>query len=230
MTKIYITGDIHGDPFRFSTKKFPEGKELTKEDYVIVAGDFGIVWKNNPGREEQYKLKWLRDKPWTTLFVDGNHENHERLDILPIEGKFGGKVGVVCQDVYHLKRGEIYQIGGKSFFTFGGACSTDKESRTIGVSWWDRELPSYAEMDYGLGQLERVQYSVDYIITHTIPRSLIGVLGFSKRPIEGDDPTIKYLDHIAHTTTFKKWYFGHMHVDRDMGKFRALYEYIAEIM
>ena len=229
MNKIYITGDIHGDPFRFSTDNFKEGKNLTKDDYVIIAGDFGIIWTGEPDKNEEHKIQWLKDKPWTTLFVDGNHENHYRLGLLPEEEKFGGKVGVVADGVYHLKRGELYEIGGKTFFCFGGAISWDRYHRTLGISYWDEEIPSNKEMDYGLSQMESVDYKVDYIITHTLPKSLIQVLGFTKSPPEKEDVTTKFLDHIANSATFDKWYFGHMHVDKDLGKFKALYYDIDQI-
>ena len=39
---IYITGDTHGNFMRFSTDIFTEQKEMTKSDYIIVCGDFGI--------------------------------------------------------------------------------------------------------------------------------------------------------------------------------------------
>ncbi len=41
---VWITGDIHGNPQRFSTDIFPEQKEMTKDDTVIILGDFGLVW------------------------------------------------------------------------------------------------------------------------------------------------------------------------------------------
>jgi len=230
MSKIYITGDIHGDPMRLARKKFPEGKNLTKDDFAIVAGDFGIIWSNKPDNKEAYELKWLEQRPWTTLFIDGNHENFYRLGLLPEEEMFGGKVGVVRKGIYHLKRGEIYLIGGKTFFCFGGAYSWDRWHRTLGISYWEEEVPNYTEMDYGLAQLESVQYKVDYILTHTMPRFLVPILGFSKAPEDKEDPTSKYLDHISNSATFEKWYFGHMHIDKDMGKFKCLYENIDQIM
>ena len=229
MSRVFITGDIHGNPFRFSTDNFPKGKTLTKDDYVIVAGDFGIIWMNEPDNKERYEIKWLQDKPFTTLFIDGNHENHWRLGQLPVEEFLGGKVGVVSSGIYHLKRGEIYTINNKTFFCFGGAFSWDIEARTIGLSWWKEEVPSHAEMDYGLKQLESVQYNVDYVITHTLPKCLMPMVGFSKAPPNKEDTTTKYLDHIANTATFEKWYFGHMHIDKNYGKFQALYEKIKEI-
>ena len=64
--KIYAVGDTHGDIdlYKFNSKFFQEGKKLTKDDYVIICGDFGI-WDNS--KREKYNLSWLDDKPFTTL-------------------------------------------------------------------------------------------------------------------------------------------------------------------
>ena len=42
---IYITGDTHSDFSRFTEENFPIQSEMTKDDYVIICGDFGGVWK-----------------------------------------------------------------------------------------------------------------------------------------------------------------------------------------
>ena len=44
MGRIYVTGDIHSEPDRFNMENFPEQKELTRDDYMIICGDFGLVW------------------------------------------------------------------------------------------------------------------------------------------------------------------------------------------
>lgn len=99
---------------------------MTKEDYVIICGDFGGVWnKEVENKEEKHLLDWLEEKPFTTLFVDGNHENFDRLYSYPVELWHGGKVHKIRPSVIHLMRGQIYEIDGKSFFTFGGASSHD---------------------------------------------------------------------------------------------------------
>ena len=52
---IYITGDTHGpapiglysvDGFgsRLNKDFFPEQKEMTRDDFVIICGDFGGIW------------------------------------------------------------------------------------------------------------------------------------------------------------------------------------------
>lgn len=54
---IYITGDCHNDFSRFSIDKFPIQKEMNKNDYVIIAGDFGGVWTfEEENNQEKY---WL---------------------------------------------------------------------------------------------------------------------------------------------------------------------------
>ena len=125
MNQIFITGDIHSDPRRFSVKSFPAQKNMDKSDVVIITGDFGLIWKESETGYENYWLEWLNNKPFTTLFVDGNHENFDRLLSYPTAQKFGGLVHEIRSSVFHLMRGEIYEINGSKIFTFGGAQSHD---------------------------------------------------------------------------------------------------------
>lgn len=229
MAKVYITGDIHGSievMRRFASRNFTFGKTLTKDDIVIVAGDFGILWDNEPSNEENYNIEWLKKCSWTTAFVDGNHENHPRLQALPREKKWGSEVGVVAEGIYHLRRGNIYDILGSKIFCFGGALSWDKARRLEGVSWWPEEIPSHSEMEYGLDNLEKNNNEVDYVITHTAPNTVIKITG-----LKGDkkDATTDYLEHVATTASFKGWFNGHMHVDMNIGKFRQIYHDIIEM-
>lgn len=85
---VFITGDTHGDFTRFKKEIFYEQAELTKDDCVIITGDFGSVWDRNP--KEQRQLNWLEAKPFTTLFVSGNHENFDLLAEYPTEDWHGG--------------------------------------------------------------------------------------------------------------------------------------------
>ena len=53
---------------------------LRNIDYVIICGDFGGVWnKDEESNTETMLLDWLECKPFTTLFVDGNHEGFDFL-------------------------------------------------------------------------------------------------------------------------------------------------------
>lgn len=43
---VYITGDCHAGRTKFSTENFPEQKDMTRNDFVIVCGDFGHYHDN----------------------------------------------------------------------------------------------------------------------------------------------------------------------------------------
>lgn len=102
---IYITGDCHADFTRFNTKIFPEQYEMTKDDYVIICGDFGGVWNRfEENKHEKHWMDWLEDRPFTTLFCEGNHENFDRLYSYSIEKWNGGNVHKIRPSVIHLMR------------------------------------------------------------------------------------------------------------------------------
>ena len=164
---IYVTGDTHGsqsigwtdiDGFmhRLNTASFPEQKTMGKSDYVVILGDFGGVFgvdrrKVQESSSEKNALDWLEAKPFTTLFIPGNHENYDRLTgcrdesflqswflkAMPEEEKqklrkgypqmdwHGGKVRCLRPSVLMLERGYIFQIDSMACFAFGGARSHD---------------------------------------------------------------------------------------------------------
>jgi hypothetical protein len=221
------------DMRKLSRRRFTKGKYLTREDFVIVLGDFGVIWSRTPSKEEDYWRKWLQDKPWTTLFVDGNHENHEILAELPTVPMFGSNVGVAFDNIYHLKRGEVYDIGGKLFFTMGGAESIDKESRLDRISWWVEETPSWAEFENGFKNLDRYNNKVDYILGHTCPTE-VGHKYLEKLHLSScekcSDPTSAYFSDLVKTVSFKGFYFGHWHDDWDYDKYHMLYQKVVEIL
>ena len=83
---VYITGDTHCDFSRFDIENFPIQEEMTKNDYVIICDDFGGVWTYlEESIQEKQRLDWLNERNFTTLFVDGNHENFTRLYNYPVE-------------------------------------------------------------------------------------------------------------------------------------------------
>lgn len=209
---IYITGDTHIpiDIRKLSSSKFKEQKDMTKNDYVIICGDFGGVWDNS--NEELYWRKWLQKKNFTTLFVDGNHENHELLNSFEVHSWNGGKVHFINDSIIHLMRGQIFMIDGIKIFTMGGAESIDKQFRVEGKSWWKQEMPSYIEYEEGLMNLEKHNFDVDYIITHTCSTRTFNELQKYSIGLQKYETAIeKYFDEIESQVKFKKWYFGHFH-------------------
>lgn len=246
---VFVTGDVHGgyDLGKLSNKNFPMGKKLTREDYVIVCGDFGLPFldsdlykrdvhiQDNQARRSRssyhYWIKWLSDRPFTVLFADGNHDNHPFWEKQPVIEWNGGLVNLHpdAENVLHLKRGEYYTICGKTFWVMGGAESHDKAYRIPGYSWWKEEIPSYEEMSHGIDTLEQHDNLVDYIITHTMPHSLMtSVLGAYYQP----EPTTQFLDKVYHRTSFEKWFCGHFHedIEEENTPIRVLYNDIVQII
>ena len=206
---IYVTGDTHIpiDISKLNSKCFPDQNVLSKEDFVIICGDFGGVWNNN--REEMYWRRWLEQKNFTTLFIDGNHENFHLLNGFETVDFHGGKAHKISNGIYHLMRGQIYKIDGKRFFTFGGASSHDKKFRKKNKNWWEEELPSDQELETAILNLEANGWNVDYVITHCAPSSVQEKLSLQySRDILTD-----FLEEIKNKTAFKKWFFGHYHMD-----------------
>lgn len=115
---IWITGDTHGTVTRFSTENFPEQKEMNKkEDYVVVLGDFGMIWDfKGESQREAWWLDWLEEKPFTTLFIDGNHECiNQESDVLTEKGWMN------IQDAYHAENLKIANVNldtGKIMYDF----------------------------------------------------------------------------------------------------------------
>ncbi len=226
---IYVTGDCHGGFQRLTTDRFPQQKRMGRSDYVIVSGDFGGIWDGS-GRD-RYWLDWLNDKPFTTLFADGNHENFDLLNDLPQKMWHGGKVHEVRSNVLHLMRGQVFEIGGLTWFTMGGAASHDIRDgvldpeapgfereywfkrrtrqmfRVKGVSWWPEELPSNEEYEEAVRNLEQVSWRVDCILTHCAPTSI-------QEQLDGDytsDRLTDFLEMVSRRCRFDRWFLGHYH-------------------
>ena len=223
---IYITGDTHipVDIGKLSAKNFPEQKEMTKNDYVIICGDFGGVWDGS--NEEKYWIKWLKNKNFTTLFIDGNHENFEKLNNLPTVEFSGGIVHKVEDGIYHLMRGEVYTIDNKKLFVFGGASSHDKEFRTPEKNWWQEEMPTENEYENAQIKLKENDFKVDYIITHTAPTSMQNKVANEYEVNRLTD----FLENLKNNVAYKKWLFGHYHKDIVIDeKFTAVFDRIFQI-
>lgn len=254
---VWITGDIHGNPERLSPESFYEQKDFSgnkDENTVIILGDFGLVWSRDGENEtEKYWLDWLENKPFTTVFVDGNHDNIPRLFTYPEKTWHGGKVHEIRPHVLHLMRGEVFTIEGKKFFAFGGASSHDISDGIIdyedddwnakayeldmqgkymyrikGLTWWAEELPTKEEMHHGRNVLKKYDNKVDYILTHSPSTLELDLIGDG---LYESDILTDYLYAIKVVIKFDKHFFGHMHLDKAINsKNICLYEQIVRIL
>lgn len=247
---IWATGDCHGNFERFRPEYFPEQAQMTKDDVVVITGDFGGIWFGDARDDEA--LGCLESLPFTLAFVDGNHENYDALASYPAEKWQGGKIHRIRPHVLHLMRGQIYELEGYRFFTMGGAKSHDIEDgilepdapnferkllmlqrrpraryRINHISWWAQELPSDEEYAEARHSLDSVGWEVDYIITHCAPTS-IALMG--SRHNEADRLT-DFLQEVRERSKYHYWLFGHYHDNRKIDdKHILLWEQIVRIV
>ncbi len=230
---IFVTGDIHGsyDIHKLASSRF-DARNLSKDDYLIICGDFGLVWDGS--NSEQYWRRWLDEKPFTTLFVDGNHEGFTALNELPTMSWHGGKVHQAAESVFHLMRGELFELDGRKVFAMGGAKSSayDIAHRQAGISWFPEEIPSSEERDHAIEVLEEANWNIDLVITHCAPTSakLSLELATDRLDIHPMDEYTDWLDSIMQKLTYKHWFCGHYHVDAALdANIQVLYQSICKV-
>lgn len=212
---IYITGDTHGETARFTL--FQQQVNPSPDDMLIVAGDFGCIFRHN-GSDES-KLDELAKLPFTILFVDGNHECFPRINAFPQESWNGGQVHRVRPNILHLMRGQVFEVEGMKLFTMGGGYSLDKMFRQEGISWWPEELPNEQEYEQARVNLARHNHQVDVIISHAVPMDTMEMLkqmGVFQHLCMEEMPLSNFLENVRSEVQYRHWYFGHIHMDRPM--------------
>ncbi len=233
----WVTGDLHGAiDFRDVDAWLEEcGSEVAPDDWLLILGDFGLVWGERTD-EERGLLARLEGcgaggPCWAgTLWIDGNHENFDQIETWPTEEWHGGRVQRVpgFPGVIHLMRGEVYDMGPEGrWFCMGGARSTDKAWRTPHRSWWPQEVPSADEREHAEASLDAVGWQVDYVFTHDCPAGCLRAAlpsEFAARVPAIGDKNERWLQYIDKRLTYRRWYLGHFHADRDLdGRHTLLY-------
>ena len=177
-------------------------------------------------------LDFLEARPFTTLFVTGNHENYDALDTYSLERWHGGTIRRIRPSVLLLERGQVFELGGKRVFTMGGARSHDIQDSVLKPddplfdekfrclqardaafrvnrrSWWKKELPAPEEYRQARVNLERAGWRVDYIVTHCAPTSIQNEL---LRGRSTPDALTEFLEEVRQRCRFRYWFFGHYH-------------------
>lgn len=206
---VYVTGDMHGQLERLYDREF---RKLKKGDVLIVCGDFGYIFNGSP--EEKQVINYLSKRKFITAFVEGTHDNMEVINRARVTVWKGGKVHRIKGNVLHLMRGQIFDIEGFRFFTFGGGESIDKDMRVEAGNWWREEEATPLEMAEGVRALEEINGMVDYIITHEPPSLVKSAMLLRRGAADRVSKLNGYFEEIGKFCKFKNWYFGSLHEDR----------------
>ena len=231
---IYITGDTHNetDMSNLSSKNMKlccmeQGVDYDNITTAIVLGDFGLPWSSDciidkvgihtTDKTDRYLLKWYNEKTFKILALMGNHDNYDIIEKMPEVEMFESKVLKVSDNVFYLKRGEVYRIDGKRFLVLGGAMSDDKALRKPHESWWSQEEWRKEENDSCLEKIiENSEF--DFVLSHTGPSNGIALTDdyFLKEENLKQlhrDSNVVFNDKIDSLISYKKWFFGHWHSD-----------------
>ena len=72
---VYVTGDMHGELERLYDKNF---RKLKNGDVLIVCGDFGYIFSGD--KTEKQVIDYLATRRFVTAFVEGTHDNLDRIN------------------------------------------------------------------------------------------------------------------------------------------------------
>ena len=229
---FYITGDTHGDFRRIG--QFSVENDTTAEDVMVILGDAGInYYLDSRDRELKEELSQLD----ITLFcIHGNHEARpwEAGDYDEKEWN-DGIVYVEEQypNILFAKDGEIYDFNGKSVIVIGGAYSVDKYYRlNNGLMWFDTEQPDDEIKAYVERQLDKVDWSIDIVLSHTVPIEAEPVWNFIPGLDQStvDKSTEQWLQRIYDNLDLcEGWYAGHYHCEAEENGIRIMFEDYDEI-
>ena len=248
MSRIFITGDTHGDFYYRMDDLKRICPDLSRDDFLIICGDCGVIWGPKRNERENCNIRDLARQNVTICFCDGNHEGFTRLyNDFPVVDFHGGKAHKISDNVYHLMRGEMFDIAGHKILSIGGARSHDiwnlldpndknyrkkvnklylngEFYREVGISWWEEEIPSNAEFRHIYETLKENDWKCDVIISHEAP--LADCLFLTR---DGGVMS-KFLGFVKNATDFKKWFYGHHHVNWTTSEnTRCLYSEIRNI-
>ena len=225
----YITGDTHGDFSRieyFCEKKHPN----RDDDVLIILGDAGFNYYG--GRRDDRAKQYMAEMPITIFSIHGNHEMRPAaIPSYHTDLWKGGKV--YLEDEYPNllfgMDGEIYNFEGLQTVVMGGAYSVDKYYRlAMGWNWWPDEQPD-AEIKARVERnLTARNWNVDIVLSHTTPLKYepveVFLPGIDQSRV--DKSTETWLDDIENRLTYRHWYAGHYHTEKDIDRLTLLFESI----
>lgn len=222
----YITGDTHGRFHRIICKIDELG--LTKKDTIIILGDASLNYYGNfkdDERKEALKLTKVN-----IFCIHGNHEMRpESISSYELVDYRGGKAYVEKKypNIYFAKDGEIYDFDGVKTLCIGGAYSVDKFYRLMnGWAWFEDEQPSEETKKIVEETLEKNNWTVDAILTHTCPVSLEPTEWFLPMIDQStvDKSTEQWLETIKNKLNYKYWFAGHFHGVKKTDEIEFMYE------
>lgn len=233
MNRIFVTGDRHGK--LASLKDLCDERQTTKDDLLIMLGDVGLNYYGDSSDTD--RKKFMSKLPITFLCLHGNHENRPQ-NISTYERRWNEKLNTYAwtepeyTNILFAENGDLI-INGRKFLIMDGAYSVDKDYRlAVGYHWWADEQMSDKDKEK-IRKIVRRDPNYDFVLSHTAPLhhepTYLFMTGIDQSKV--DKTTETFLQEICDQISFKRWFYGHYHDDKDFGDgFHILYNNIIQII
>ena len=157
--KILLSGDIHS--YTGALQRVMYHAQNNNVDRVFFLGDFGYNFTDNFIQIGQD----LADETGLMVeFIDGNHENFDRLYSFPIADD---GYRYLSDNVRHIPRGTVLNLDGHHVLCMGGATSIDRQWRKEGESWWSQEAITDEQVELALENCQGKK--IDAMFCHDSP-------------------------------------------------------------
>jgi hypothetical protein len=135
--RVLLVGDIHGNVAWLQRRVFPAAIDQSV-DVIVQVGDFG--WWPRVRTSDAF-IEIARASPLPLWWIDGNHEDHDRLATAVEASGGAGEDGLVdlAGSLSFIPRGTRFEWDGVGVLACGGAHSIDRRMRIAGVSWFEAE-------------------------------------------------------------------------------------------
>jgi len=168
-SRLLVAGDLHADESWFENLVVYAREQRCQA--ILQLGDLGY-WPRSKHDEFLRSLpRQLAGAELDLYFVEGNHEDLDALfdTDFPQVGPFRK----IEERVYHLPRGAHWSWHGLRFLSVGGGYSLDKELRSPGYDWFERETLSEGELQAILEE----RGEIDVLVSHDCPARVALELG-----------------------------------------------------
>lgn len=175
--RVLFGGDSHADSNYIDYLYF-RAKKMSA-DRIFVLGDFGF-WPRMAGGVAflEHVREVSEDYGIPLYWLDGNHEDHEKLADLTGDGHIRDRFiptaymtssgRQVADKVLYSPRGHVWEWDGITFGSMGGAFSIDRDFRDLGFDFFYEELITVEDVNYVKEQDKRV----DVMLSHDTPASV----------------------------------------------------------
>lgn len=215
---LYTIGDLHGDLSHL------EHLRVRENSTIICLGDFGANFYKD---EKDIKFKKGLEKYNCTFFVvRGNHEERpsnmaaaapEKWQIIDFMGNKAYQEKAFPHIVYALDEAAIYNFDGLKTLVMGGAYSIDKYKRLMwNWPWFKDEQMTQEEMFAATELLDKYNWKVDLVLTHTCPSAFEPTELFVIPAKDVDKSMEIFFDRVERQLDYKVWCFGHFHIFKIM--------------